>query len=323
MKLMDERSQLRRRTFRQRRVEQLTRSARLPRGVRHLGRPERSSRLREARRRCPRAVPARPRAGGLPREHRPARKSSHCGFPQCNGTARSLRSIEVQPARGESPVSSARALTRRVLPALLLCVVFVPAALAATTDRVQVGQRGAERDRGLPAGPLHVGDAAARLPGARPLRRRVPQLGRAELQRRQPRRQVDARLAGHVRAGGSAAAAAAKARSERWPVAERPRVRIPHRVGRRNVGSIPAVALLTKAPGDNNAQYESVLAFPLCRGLFATAKFSLLSPVAEYASRPGRPLPRSRASRRSSGTTTGRSRRSARSRSRAICLRAG
>ena len=68
-------------------------------------------------------------------------------------------------------------------------------------------------------------------------------------------------------------------------------MRIPHRVGRRTVGSIPAVALLTKAPGDNNAQYESVLAFPLCRGLFATAKFSLTSPARRVRERPGRRLP--------------------------------
>ena len=69
-------------------------------------------------------------------------------------------------------------------------------------------------------------------------------------------------------------------------------MRIPHRVGPRSVGRGPAAAVLTKAPGDNNAQYESVLAFPLCRGLFATAKFSLLTPVAEYGGRPLRPVPR-------------------------------
>ena len=88
-----------------------------------------------------------------------------------------------------------------------------------------------------------------------------------------------------VRAG-SAAAAARGALAQSWPVAERPSVRVPHRVGTRVVGTVPAATLLTKGPGDNNAQFESALAFPLCRGLFATAKFSLLSPGSVYGTDP-------------------------------------
>jgi hypothetical protein len=89
-----------------------------------------------------------------------------------------------------------------------------------------------------------------------------------------------------VRAGSAAAAVRSALGGAPFPVAERPQVRIPHRVGARVVGSIPAGALLTKAPGDNNAQYVSALAFPLCHGLYATAKFSLMNPQAEYGTDP-------------------------------------
>jgi hypothetical protein len=81
----------------------------------------------------------------------------------------------------------------------------------------------------------------------------------------------------------SAAAMAQKALGlHPWPIAERPQLKIPHRVGTRTVGSIPAVAYLTKAPGANNAQFESVVAFPLCRGVYASATFSLTSPIGAY-----------------------------------------
>ena len=49
-------------------------------------------------------------------------------------------------------MSTASDLTRRVLPALLVCVVFVPAATAATTDRVQVGREGQNATAGYPLG---------------------------------------------------------------------------------------------------------------------------------------------------------------------------
>lgn len=185
---------------------------------------------------------------------------------------------------------SARDLTRRVLPALLLCAVFLPAASAATSDRVQVGREGQNATAGYPLG---LFTSVALLPDYRAL-------GRFDGESRnwEGPSYSDGSLGGKSTLDwqvtfepvGSAAAAAAKALTQDWPVAQRPRVRIPHRVGRRNVGSIPAVALLTKAPGDNNAQYQSVLAFPLCRGLFATATFSLLSPVSEYASDPADPF---------------------------------
>ena len=173
-----------------------------------------------------------------------------------------------------------------LLVALLACLVALPAATAATTDRVQVGREGQNATAGYPLG---LFTSVTLLPDYRAL-------GQFDGESRnwQGPNWGDGSLGGKTTldwqvsfgAAGSAAAAAAKALAQAWPVAERPRVRIPHRIGRRTVGSIPAVALLTKAPGDNNAQYESVVAFPLCRGLFVTAKFSLLNPVAEYATDP-------------------------------------
>ena len=166
----------------------------------------------------------------------------------------------------------------------------LPAATAATTDRVQVGREGQNATAGYPLG---LFTSVTLLPDYRAL-------GRFDGESRnwEGPSYSDGSLGGKstldwqvtFEPAGSAAAAAAKGLTHAWPVAERPRVRIPHRVGRRSVGSIPAVALLTKAPGDNNAQYESVLAFPLCRGLFATAKFSLLSPVSEYGGDPADPF---------------------------------
>ena len=149
------------------------------------------------------------------------------------------------------------------------------------------GPTRAERDRRLPARPVH---GVALLPGYRTLG-----LFDGESRNWEGPEYRAATLGGTSTLDwqvtfdrpGSAAAMARKALGQQsWPVAEQPTVRIPHLVGTRNVGSIPAVALLTKAPGDNNAQYESVVAFPLCRGLFVAADFSLLTPGSEYATSP-------------------------------------
>lgn len=169
----------------------------------------------------------------------------------------------------------------------LLAVLLLPAATAATTDRVQVGRPGQNATAGFPLG-LYT--TVTVLP-------RYRALGRFDGESRNwegPAYRSGSGLTGRstldwqvtfVR-GGSAAAAARGALAQAWPVAERPSVRVPHRVGARVVGSIPVAALLTKGPGDNSAQYESVLAFPLCRGLFATAKFSLLNPGSVHTGDP-------------------------------------
>lgn len=181
--------------------------------------------------------------------------------------------------------------TRRFAATAATCVlagVPLAAAVAATKDRVQVGRPGQNATAGYPLGlytsvtVLPKYRALGRFDGesrnwAGPVYRAASGLGNRPAT-------IDWQVT-FVRAA-SASAAARGSLGQSWPVAERPQVRIPHRVGTRAVGSIPAAALLTKAPGDNNAQYESALAFPLCRGLFATAKFSLTSPGSEYGSDP-------------------------------------
>lgn len=176
---------------------------------------------------------------------------------------------------------------RALLVGLLGGAALLPAATAATKDRVQVGRPGQNATAGFPLG-LYTSvtllpryRAVGRFDGESrnwegPAYRSAGGLGSTST--------LDWQVS-FVRAG-SAAAAARGALAASWPVAERPTVRIPHRVGTRVVGSIPAAAFLTKAPGENNAQFESALAFPLCRGLYATAKFALTSPTSEYASGP-------------------------------------
>ena len=168
-------------------------------------------------------------------------------------------------------------------------VVVLPAMSATPTprDRVQVGRPGQNATAGFPLG-LFTG--VALLPGYRAVG-----LFDGESRNWEGPEFRAATLGGTStldwqvtfdRPGSAAAMASRALGGLSWPVAEQPTVRIPHLVGTRNVGSIPALALLTKAPGDNNAQYVSVVAFPLCRGLFVSAKFSLLSPGSEYATSP-------------------------------------
>jgi hypothetical protein len=187
----------------------------------------------------------------------------------------------------------AGAVLRRVpLLGLVACFAFLPAASAATADRVQVGRPGQNRTAGHPLA-LFVGVAV--LPDYRAVGRfdgdsrswEGPEYRAASLESRKAT--IDWQVT--FDDAGSVAAMAKKALgSASWPVAERPRARIPHLVGKRNVGSIPAVALLTKAPGENNAQYESVVAFPLCRGVLVAAKFALTSPGSDYAGGPSEPF---------------------------------
>ncbi|NUT54430.1 MAG: carboxypeptidase regulatory-like domain-containing protein [Thermoleophilia bacterium] len=172
--------------------------------------------------------------------------------------------------------------TRRtaIAAALAVSCLLLSSAAAATKDRVQVGRPGQNATAGFPLG-LYT--SVTVLPKYRAL-------GRFDGESRNwagPQYRSTSGLGGRpstidwqvtfVRAG-SAGAAARGSLTLAWQVAERPQVRVPHRVGTRVVGSIPAATLLTRGPGDNSAQFESALAFPLCRGLFATAKFSLLNP---------------------------------------------
>lgn len=171
----------------------------------------------------------------------------------------------------------------------LLACLFLPAATAATKDRVQVGRPG---QNATAAFPLGLYTSVTVLPKYRAL-------GRFDGESRNwagPRYVAASGLGNRdatldwqvsfVRVGSAAAALRYALGGAPFPVSERPQVRVPHRVGTRAVGSIPAAAALTKAPGDNNAQYVSALAFPLCRGLYATAKFALMSPGAEYGTGP-------------------------------------
>lgn len=176
---------------------------------------------------------------------------------------------------------------RAFLLGLFACVVFLTPASGATADRVQVGRPGQNVTAGFP---LAAFATVTLLADYRAVGRfdgesrnwQGPDYSAGSLGGKST---LDWQMT--FDAAGSAAVMARNALGgQAWPVAERPEVRIQHLVGKRSVGSIPAVALLTKAPGENNAQYVSVVAFPLCRGVFAAAAFSLLNPGSEYAADP-------------------------------------
>jgi hypothetical protein len=184
-------------------------------------------------------------------------------------------------------------MRKAVAAALALSCVLLTSAAAATKDRVQVGLQGQNATAGFPLG-LYT--SVTMLPKYRavnhfdgdsrnwegPAYRAASGLGN--------RASTIGWQVTFVRGGSAAAAARGSLVLQNWPVAERPLVRVPHRVGARVVGSIPAATLLTKGPGDNNAQYEAALAFPLCRGLFVTARFSLMTPGSDYGTGPTDPF---------------------------------
>jgi hypothetical protein len=78
----------------------------------------------------------------------------------------------------------------------------------------------------------------------------------------------------------SASAAATAALVQKWPQVSQQSVRVPHVVRGTNVGSIDGTAIVTRSPAEP-AQFEAVLGFPLCRGLFVAAGFALLKPFTD------------------------------------------
>ena len=251
-----------------------------------------------------------------------------CGFPQCKG-ARSLRSTEVhQPRRvdREQPERSdptSEGHNYGDLPCWWRCsrACGSPGRDGGDDRPRPGGSGGAERDRGLPARALHVGGAAAAT---------TARLGHSTAIRGTGRDRPTARTSGH---GGKSTidwqvsfvpAAGRRPRRPTRPAEDMAGRGAAERADtascRRTSGRVdPAVALLTKGPGDNNAQYESVVAFALCSGLFVTTKFSVLNPVVRVRGRPELIRTSSTESAPGSGTTTTRCRRSPGRRSRAIC----
>ena len=86
-----------------------------------------------------------------------------------------------------------------------------------------------------------------------------------------------------VRAGDTRAALIANLTHD-WPVATEGEQQVEHRVGGRAVGSVRGHWILTRAPGgQDNAQMEAAVGFPLCDGNTGYAKFSLLLPSGNSA----------------------------------------
>jgi hypothetical protein len=63
-----------------------------------------------------------------------------------------------------------------------------------------------------------------------------------------------------------------------WHVLQQGPRAVPHVIGGKQVGTINGLMMLTQAPGDNAAAFDSAVAFPLCKGVIAVAHFSTLTP---------------------------------------------
>jgi hypothetical protein len=63
-----------------------------------------------------------------------------------------------------------------------------------------------------------------------------------------------------------------------WRVLQQGPKAIPHMIGGRRVGTINGLMMLTQAPGDTAAAFDSAISFPLCKGVIAVAHFSTLTP---------------------------------------------
>ena len=68
-----------------------------------------------------------------------------------------------------------------------------------------------------------------------------------------------------------------------WRVLQEAPKAIPHVINGRTVGSITGLMLLTQAPGDTAAAFDTAIAFPLCRGVLGVAHFSTLTPSSSAA----------------------------------------
>jgi hypothetical protein len=180
---------------------------------------------------------------------------------------------------------------RRVLVlGLIACTVAVPLAAAVKPDRVLVGSPGQNATPGMPT-TLFV--SVSMLPDYRATNpfdgdSRMWEGPDWHVSDRTGKTTLDWQVT-FDNGVGSAGAMATKALVQDWKVVARPAIQVPHVVRGRKVGTIRAVALLTEGPGDNNAQYESVLAFELCKRVFVAADFALLTPVADYAASPAEP----------------------------------
>lgn len=184
------------------------------------------------------------------------------------------------------------AAARTVSVGLFLVLVVLPTAAAQPVDRVQVGRRGLDVTAGFPP-QTYV--SVAPLPGYRAVGRfdGVSRTWRGPAFRSADGVGGAATIEWRVSflAAPSAAVAARRALDdEAWPVVEEPRARIQHRVAGARIGSIPAAALVTEAPGENDARFASVVAFPLCHGLYVAAAFSLSTPATEFGGTPSDPV---------------------------------
>jgi hypothetical protein len=79
--------------------------------------------------------------------------------------------------------------------------------------------------------------------------------------------------------GTKAAARAGALRIGSWSIVDESTLAVPHVVGGVQVGVIPGVKLVTRAPGSNAAAYNSAVSISICRGHEATVHLSALQPT--------------------------------------------
>jgi hypothetical protein len=81
----------------------------------------------------------------------------------------------------------------------------------------------------------------------------------------------------------SARSIALNAPRHRWPVDRKDPLSVPHFVGKRVVGTILGFYVITRSPGEFDAAYEAVLAFPVAPKAYSVVRFELAEPATDSA----------------------------------------
>ena len=179
----------------------------------------------------------------------------------------------------------------RCLPAMLACVVLRTRGDGRDDRSRPGGPGGPERDAGYPLGLFTSVTLLPKLPRAQPLRRRVPQLAGAEVQRGSGLAASRRSTGRSVRAGRLGRRGGAKAHSPR-PGRSRNAPPCASRTAwaRRSVGSIPAVRAADEGTGRQQRAVRVGARFPALPRPLRDGEVLAPDPGSEYGGEPANPF---------------------------------